>query len=89
MAEKLALLFPCSLQKCQSKEDDKSVSDIPFKPTSNGGCGGQKDLQANIEKVAEKLALLSESHQKTLENFADQNNDVGFDKKQRGKSKRM
>ena len=82
MAEKLALLFPCSLQKCQSKEDDKSVSDIPFKPTSNGGCGGQKDLQANIEKVAEKLALLSEGHQKTPENFADQNNDVGFDKKE-------
>ena len=39
----------------QSKEDDKSVSDISFKPTSNGSCGGQKDLQE--EKVAEKLAL--------------------------------
>ena len=50
MAEKLALLFPCSLQKCQSKEDDKSVSDISFKPTSNGGCGGQKDLHE--ERVA-------------------------------------
>ena len=44
--------------------------EISFKPTSNGGRGGLKVLQT--EKVAEKLALLSNTCQKLSEKFANQ-----------------
>ena len=37
--------------------------DISIKSTSNGGCGGQKVLQ--VEKVADKLALLDDSCSKS------------------------
>ena len=64
VAEKLADQNNREVGAGRCKEDDKidkSVFDISFKPTSNGGCGGQKDLQA--EKVALKLALLDDNDQ--------------------------
>ena len=55
---------------------DPKKCDISFETTSNGGRGGLlKQLQ--VKKVAEKLALLTDSRPNSSEKFADQNNNVG------------
>ena len=64
-AEKFAVIYSQNsvVGAGRCKEDDKSAYNISFKPTSNGGCGGQKDLQER--KVADKLALLDDSCSKS------------------------
>ena len=52
------------------KEGDKKACDISFKPTSNGGCGGQKDLQS---------AFLGDRCPNPSEKFADQNNNCSIE----------
>ena len=63
---------------CENNKAKKC--DMSFKPTSYGGCEGQKDLQT--EKVAEKLALLDDCRPKLLEKVADadqNNNNFGIE----------
>ena len=68
----------CAEKDCENNKAKKC--DIFFKPTSYGGCEGQKDLQT--EKVAEKLALLDVCRPKLLEKvayFADADQNNNFD----------
>ena len=56
-------------------EIDKKACDMSFKPTSNGGSGGQKDLQ--VEKVAEKLALLCPKYDEKVKDRAGRGKNGG------------
>ena len=83
-AEKLALLddsHPNSPEKFADQNNnvpDEKSCDISLKPTLKGGRGGQNDPQ--VEKEAEKLALLGDSCTNSSEKSVVQNNNAGVNR---------